>query len=314
MKKLEEVLKFSKADLPTNVADIAKGTSHVPERRAESYREWYIDLLNTQWDFICKHVTNEESQENFASDLIHDFKDRLLRKLADNINARCNCISTMITGPARFPVKKANRANDRERSTGEAITELIEKSEKYIVKALMNALPDSVKTSQAAANMIMRLKRDFGYYGENSNNAHWIRPISKGRISTFIKNNNKEALRVVLQFINDSQKDMKKPLWTKRNGIFKEFEDALNAPDVEEELETTVIFDHDFVRIENNREAERVQLFFDGKPSDDVRAILKSKAFRFSPTNEAWQRKNTNNGIYAARGILHKFKEMGLCQ
>lgn len=39
-----------------------------------------------------------------------------------------------------------------------------------------------------------------------------------------------------------------------------------------------------------NRELDRLQLMFDGKPPEATRAILKAQGFRWSPSNMAWQR------------------------
>lgn len=46
---------------------------------------------------------------------------------------------------------------------------------------------------------------------------------------------------------------------------------------------------------------DRLQLLFDGKPDDEVRKVLKSNGFRWAPSQQAWQRKLTNNALYALR-------------
>lgn len=43
------------------------------------------------------------------------------------------------------------------------------------------------------------------------------------------------------------------------------------------------------VKICENTEENRLQLFFDGKPVDEVRANLKHNGFRWSPSNGCWQ-------------------------
>lgn len=62
----------------------------------------------------------------------------------------------------------------------------------------------------------------------------------------------------------------------------------------------------DGVAVEENAEAMRIQLFFDGKPSEEVRAVLKSNGFRWSPSFGAWQRQLTDNGKWATRKALEE--------
>ena len=49
-----------------------------------------------------------------------------------------------------------------------------------------------------------------------------------------------------------------------------------------------------------NREDNRLQVFFDGKPDADTRAELKSNGFRWASSVGAWQRQLTDNAIRAA--------------
>jgi hypothetical protein len=58
------------------------------------------------------------------------------------------------------------------------------------------------------------------------------------------------------------------------------------------------------LRMENNHEAARVQLFFDGKPEEETRGRLKANGFRWSPRFGAWQRQNTPNGMRVAKALF----------
>ncbi len=53
-------------------------------------------------------------------------------------------------------------------------------------------------------------------------------------------------------------------------------------------------------RAEANTEMNRLQLFFDEKPSESQRANLKANGFKWAPSQDAWQRQLTDNAIYAA--------------
>jgi hypothetical protein len=52
-----------------------------------------------------------------------------------------------------------------------------------------------------------------------------------------------------------------------------------------------------------NKAIDRVQLVFDGRPDAEVIAQLKSRAFRWSPREGAWQRQLTRNGVWAAEAV-----------
>ena len=57
------------------------------------------------------------------------------------------------------------------------------------------------------------------------------------------------------------------------------------------------------VRIYENREANRLQMYFKGKPSGETRKQLKANGFRWSPTEGAWQRHISNQALYSAERI-----------
>jgi hypothetical protein len=67
-------------------------------------------------------------------------------------------------------------------------------------------------------------------------------------------------------------------------------------------------FEKEGLRMENNHEAARIQLFFDGKPDEETRARLKASGFRWSPRFGAWQRQNTPNGLAVARQFFNDYK------
>lgn len=59
-------------------------------------------------------------------------------------------------------------------------------------------------------------------------------------------------------------------------------------------------WDFDGGVVEANREENRLQIFFDRKPEEDVRSILKSNGFRWSPKAGAWQRQLNDNTFWVA--------------
>lgn len=60
------------------------------------------------------------------------------------------------------------------------------------------------------------------------------------------------------------------------------------------------------VRIFENTEANRLQIIFGGKPSAEVRQLLKAHGFRWAPTEGAWQRHISRQALYSAESIAER--------
>lgn len=64
---------------------------------------------------------------------------------------------------------------------------------------------------------------------------------------------------------------------------------------------------NDFFEVIQNEEMNRLQLAFEGKPSEEERTLLKKHGFRWSPKNKVWQRQLTNNAIFATKQLIKLF-------
>ena len=58
------------------------------------------------------------------------------------------------------------------------------------------------------------------------------------------------------------------------------------------------------VRLVDNVEANRLQIFFPDIPSEEIRREFKCNSFRWEPTAGAWQRHRSNRATYLAKLIL----------
>ena len=57
-------------------------------------------------------------------------------------------------------------------------------------------------------------------------------------------------------------------------------------------------------------EDNRCQFIFDGKPDEGIRGILKSHAFKWSPSRLAWVRQASANGLYAAKAVKKELDKL----
>lgn len=67
--------------------------------------------------------------------------------------------------------------------------------------------------------------------------------------------------------------------------------------------------DYPGFKVIENYDMDRVQFVFPDRPSDDERVLLKGEAFKWAPSQGAWQRQLTNNAINAARRVIAKLTE-----
>lgn len=56
------------------------------------------------------------------------------------------------------------------------------------------------------------------------------------------------------------------------------------------------------------QEDGRYQFVFDGKPANDVRTILKSNGFKWSPSRGAWVRQATANARYSVKRVMQELQ------
>lgn len=68
-----------------------------------------------------------------------------------------------------------------------------------------------------------------------------------------------------------------------------------------------IIFDGGKVIL--NKEINRIQILFDTIPDEEIRTLLKSRGFKWSRYEQAWQRLFNKNGIYAAKRVIEEMKE-----
>ena len=62
------------------------------------------------------------------------------------------------------------------------------------------------------------------------------------------------------------------------------------------------------ITVRENVDLMRIQLFFDEKPTAEVRQVLKGWGFKWAPSSGCWQRQLTNNARYAVKQVIDRLK------
>lgn len=85
--------------------------------------------------------------------------------------------------------------------------------------------------------------------------------------------------------------------------IKERIEELKNVKALEEETETESNSLYEYFLDDG-----RVQFRFDGKPSEEIRNILKAHRFKWSPFRKTWVRQITGNGLFAAKQVREELK------
>ena len=94
---------------------------------------------------------------------------------------------------------------------------------------------------------------------------------------------------------------------TNNNATIKRLEARLKVLEKAQALEDRTT-DYAWGTVRENKEANRIQFIFGGKPDEIVRKLMKANGFRWSPSETAWQRQLTSNAVYAAREIIKRIE------
>lgn len=264
-------------------------TSFSPERRANSYVRDYSEML--------------EKDLLELGDNCGNYKEKFISKFSLWMSAKGRCISSMITGPSNFPVRRANKANNAERNHCDNFYKWREGYFKAVNRIPWKSPEDelelAVRKYERLANNQIEMKEinaairkskltdlrelidHLVGLGYNINliklmDSYHAKQTGKYKIPSFVLSNNNAVIK-------NTEKKIK--IMETRIDIKNNWED--------------IIFEGGRVTIED----DRLKIIHDEKPSREIINEIKSNGYRWSPHWSAWCRKHTGNAIYSLRFI-----------
>ena len=93
-------------------------------------------------------------------------------------------------------------------------------------------------------------------------------------------------------------------LLTNNNANIRRMKERVAQMEATSEAESNSQVYQGVCEVVENVDENRLQFLFDGKPSADVRKIMKSHGFRWAPSQGAWQRQLTNNALWSGKLAL----------
>ena len=268
-------------------------TSHVPEKRGET-------MVNEYSAQLAEDLAELKAQ-GIDSETLTAYEQRYKSLFSAWLNAKSNCISSMITGPARFPTQKAEKANRSEQKHYDIFQQWREKAKKAIVR---KAQPEKTYNSE-----IERYKAEL----EGMKRNHELMKIGNNAI----RKANKDKVDITAYLIETFGIKPHMIDWTMKFGFGLQNNNAnmkrvelrikeLEAKEQSRQDEPEKEFLFNGGKVVMNYEADRIQIMHDVKPTQEVITLMKKNGFKWSPTNQAWQRQLTSNAIYVTKHLINQ--------
>jgi hypothetical protein len=255
-------------------------------------------------------------------DLCVYYSDKYEQKLAEAINREnrieASCPSIMIAGGSNFPVRKKEKQNNaRERFWAEC-GDLYKPTTCYYFKKIQNALTNkTIYSSDDCA--IEKLKNKLAEIKEEHEkhiaaNAYFRKEKTMKGFETLTDEEAERIDKAIKNSYSWEQQPYASYKLTSETTEMRRIEKRIKDIEAMKQRAETEDDDKyetvDGIEVKENAEVMRIQLYFDGKPSEDVRDLLKSNGFRWSPKFGAWQRQLNQHGIYATKQVLQQIKNL----
>lgn len=271
--------------------DAHRGTSFSPELRGDAIISEHSAEL----------ASDMERVEKLGGDA-NQYRERYERYFSAWIAARSRCLSSMITGPSNFPTRRAEKARDSEQKRATEFWEWRARTFQRLAQARRRAERAAIDPVQEMREKVESAER----MQETMRAANRIIRASKLSPAEKI-----DRLQSEVGLSESLANELMQPDcfgglgfadYQFRNNLanIKRMRERLTELERKAATDTSETERPDGIRIVENSESDRLQIFFPGKPDAATISRLKARAFKWSPSQGCWQRQLTEN----ARRVL----------
>lgn len=279
------------------------GTSFSPEKRGESVVTDYSNELDSDIAFIREQAAkNADIQPEQISAAIDRYKTKYEHHLTAYLHSHSNIVSSMIAGPSNFPVRQMQKRNQWADNKYSFFREYRKRALAAISKSFkknidpLEAYKNDLANREALAIKYVEVNKAIRKH--KGNEAAQIEALKGfGYGATIIHN---------LLHPDYGKQGIPSFSMTNNNANIKRIKSRIAQLEALAALPVTEK-DINGVTITDNTEANRVQITFPGKPSDECRGELKSSGFRWTPSNGAWQAFRNQRNYSRGCEIIRKY-------
>ena len=293
-----------------------------PKGRAKREQESYANIIAELYNSHLEQAKQTGALESYNATFDKGYS-YILKNYLEMVGIRARTFSTAITGGGNISERKIANNEKLMRSEHERLEKHIElqkKLEERLAKVAKNTPVDQYEEgdvikstdNNATTKLQQKLKMLQDRKTMLKNGVVAAKEYQKNKdISVFKQYNiDSETTEQIINHIDKGGKPTEKDMYSwftmpYLNRDIKEVENRIATLEKNQAKGTdeTLI---EGGKIVYNGEAQRLQIFFDGIPSKEVREALKVHAFKWAPTAKAWQRTLTENAKYAVNQYLIK--------
>lgn len=313
-----KLIEIQPSDIDWKRAEAAYyNNSWTPEKRADSVVQEYIRHLQSLVDEFTPLADTPEKMEKLAEHL-ERYQKGYIQKLYAWLDAKSRTASAAVTGPANFPLAQMEKRWAIESKRFDEFMAWSKKAQDAIrndidprpSKVISGSDPDAV---QKLETKIATLE----------NNHERMKAINKIVRDTKLTQEEKIQKIVAANLISEETAiKLFEPNYKGDIG-FEGWELSNNLAEIKRlkgrvteltRLAERGANEYTFSggRILENESNNRIQIFFDEKPSAEVRDKLRSRGFRWAPSQEAWQRQRTANAISATKELFPDMQKIAV--
>ena len=293
-----------------------------PDTRAERDIKQWGEMFYSLYNSLSEEAKKQGVLEKYNSAFNNGYNS-LLKLEREIIATRSKTFSTAITGGAGITEKQLSTNEKRMRlqaEKSELWNQKYDKLHKILEKIAKNKPEDLYEEGDVIKstdnNAMTKLQQKLKMLQDRKtmlkNGVVAAKEYQKNKdLSVFKKYNiDEETTKTIVNHIDKGGKPTEKDMYNwftmpYLNRDIKEVEKRIAILEKNQAKGTDEIL-IEGGKIVHNGEAQRLQIFFDGIPSKEVREALKSHAFKWAPTAKAWQRTLTENAKYAVNQYLIK--------
>ena len=301
-KQSTEDFKVNKTLINEDLARHAhSGTSFDPELRAKSEVDTFEFEMKNTYKTLSEGAKTPE-QKAILNEEMQRYQENYAKKWNELLSSKSRIISPMITGPANFPVRRNQKANDAYHNKYGKFMEWNSKARGSISSKIERH--EKQKQIEAAGGEVALMKQklkkaeDHQEYMKATNKIIRKKITEKERVEQLEKIGVKAGMSKLLIETGGYETYQ----LTNNNANIKRMKDRVVDMEKKESTPTSTTKFSGGEIIDNNQ-ADRVQIFFDEKPDAEMRGKLKGSGWRWSPSNGVWQRKRTNAALHSAQQI-----------